>query len=277
VLVTGRQDIITPRKGMEEGADDFLLKPVSLETLKSCVAARFRRADINWRVEDKTLAQLRASVPPQLPHELFVPMAGIIGLLEILRGDLPTFPSDEVGDIHNEIYKSALRIQRTLRNYLMVLELQKAAYAPTSAPLTPQEAKDSIRDGIHHALRLHDRKEDVDFQASPCELPVKAGDLSRLVEELVDNACKFSRRGTPVKVVLGADKRLIVSDEGRGLTPDEIDQIEALQQFEPKRHGQPGFGLGLVLVQKLADLSGARFLIRSQPGEGAQIEIVFPS
>src|ERR1700728_3435902 len=91
VLMTGRPDIVTPRKGMEEGADDFLLKPVSLETLRSCVDARFRRATISWRVEDQTLAQLSLLVPPQLPHEFFTPMAGIIGLMDLLRSDLSTF------------------------------------------------------------------------------------------------------------------------------------------------------------------------------------------
>jgi two-component system sensor histidine kinase/response regulator len=43
---------VTPRAGMEEGADDFLVKPVSLKALTSCVAARFKRATISWRVED---------------------------------------------------------------------------------------------------------------------------------------------------------------------------------------------------------------------------------
>ena len=37
VLMTGRPDLVTPRKGMEEGADDFLVKPVSLDALRSCV------------------------------------------------------------------------------------------------------------------------------------------------------------------------------------------------------------------------------------------------
>src|SRR5476649_1819947 len=67
VLMTGRPDLVTPRKGMEEGADDFLVKPVSLEALRNCVEARFARISINWRVEDQALAQLRSSVPPQLP------------------------------------------------------------------------------------------------------------------------------------------------------------------------------------------------------------------
>src|SRR5579863_5726278 len=53
VLMTGRPDLATPRRSMEEGADDFLVKPVSLKALQGCVEARFSRASINWRVEDQ--------------------------------------------------------------------------------------------------------------------------------------------------------------------------------------------------------------------------------
>src|SRR5271170_1185382 len=63
VLMTGRPDLVTPRKGMDDGADDFLVKPVSLEALLSCMEARFNRASISWRVEDKMLAELLSSVP----------------------------------------------------------------------------------------------------------------------------------------------------------------------------------------------------------------------
>src|SRR5580692_5064519 len=49
VLMTGRPDLVTPRRGMEEGADDFLAKPVSVKELVNCIAARFRRAEVSWR------------------------------------------------------------------------------------------------------------------------------------------------------------------------------------------------------------------------------------
>ena len=56
VLMTGRPDLLTPRKGMEDGADDFLVKPVSLQEFLNCVKARFSRASLCWRVEDQMVA-----------------------------------------------------------------------------------------------------------------------------------------------------------------------------------------------------------------------------
>jgi len=278
VLITGRPDLVTPRKGMEEGADDFLVKPVNLKTLLSCVEARFSRASISWRVEDQMLAQLRSSVPPNLPHECFTPLAGIIGLMEILRDNFPTLTPAEVGDIHNDVYQSALRLNRTLRNYLLILDLQQTASPETAPPPLPppREVEESIRAGVDEALRQNERREDVTVDVKACPISVNPEDLSRIVEELVDNACKFSRQGTPVKVDLGADGRLIVTDEGRGMTAEEINRIGAFQQFDRKKNEQQGLGLGLVLVQKLIAPCKAEFSIDSQPGQGTQVRIAFP-
>jgi two-component system sensor histidine kinase/response regulator len=276
VLMTGRPDLVTPRKGMEDGADDFLIKPVSLEALQNCVEARFSRASISWRVEDQMLAQLRSSVPANLPHEFFTPLAGIIGLMEILRSDFPGLAPEEVQDIHNDVYQSALRLHRTLRNYLLILDLQTAIPEAATPPLSPREVEKHIQAGVMEALRLNQRREDVTVRVNVCSISIKPDDLSRLVEELVDNACKFSRQGTPVGVELDANGRFTIADQGRGLTADEIGRIGAFQQFDRKKQEQQGLGLGLILVQKLTAQCEAKFSINSQPGQGTQVQIAFP-
>jgi len=277
VLMTGRPDLVTPRKGMEDGADDFLVKPVSIKALLTCVEARFSRASINWRVEDEMLTQLRSSVPSNLPHECFTPLAGIIGLMEILRADPGAFTGAELTDIYNDVYQSALRLHRTLRNYLMILDLQGGLAEQAAAPtFSPTEVIDSIQAGVEEALRLNNRRDDLGLRAEPCSLSIKAEDVVRIVEELVDNACKFSRLGTPVSVELKSDGRLTVTDKGRGMTAEEIENIGAFHQFDRKKHEQQGLGLGLVLVQKLVARSKAEFFMKSKLGEGTQVQIQFP-
>jgi len=278
VLMTGRPDLVTPRKGMEEGADDFLVKPVGLEALLNCVKARFGRASISWRVEDPTLDQLRSSLPPNLPHECFTPLAGIIGLMEILRGgDASALTPEEVQDIYTDVYQSALRLHRTLRNYLLIVDTQNAA--PESAPpppLPPREVETSIQAGITEAMRLNQRQEDLTVAINPCSISIKPGELSHIIEELVDNACKFSRQGTPIRLELSADGLLMVADQGRGLTAEQISHIGAFNQFDRKKHEQQGLGLGLVLVQRITTRYKAEFSIESRPGAGTEVRIAFP-
>jgi signal transduction histidine kinase len=275
VLITGRPDLVTPRKGMEDGADDFLTKPVSLDAMLRCIKARFSRESINWRVEDQTLDQLRALVPPQLPHEFFTPMAGIIGLMEILRTGSAGFSSAEIDEIANDAYQSALRLNRTLRNYLLILELQSTAPDSLLGLLLPRQVEESIQSGVKEALRLNSRQNDVTLRVKACSLCVKPDDLSHIVEELVDNAFKFSLHGTKVEVELNEEGRLSITDKGRGMTSEEIRQIGAFRQFDRKKHEQQGLGLGMVLVQKLASQVGAIFSIESRPAEGTEVQIKF--
>jgi len=276
VLITGRPDLITPRKGMEDGADDFLVKPSSLQALVTCIEARLSRSSVNWRVEEQMLTKLQASIPAQLPHEFFTPLAGIIGLMEFARSDGTILTSEEVKDIHNDVYQSALRLHRTLRNYLLILDLQTAIPEVKVIVLTPNEVEESIQIGVKETLRLNQRQVDITVRVKGCPISIKRDDLSRIVEELVDNAFKFSRQGTSVTVEFNTDGHLSVTDQGRGLTAEQVSQIGAFQQFDRKKHEQQGLGLGLVLVQKLANLCQATFSTVSEPGKGTTMHVRFP-
>ena len=277
VLMTGRPDMVTPRKGMEDGADDFLVKPISIHELMRCMEARFSRASISWRVEDEMVVQLRSTVPSNLPHECFTPLAGIIGLMEILRSAETPFNPEELTDIYNDVYQSAIRLHRTLRNYLMILDLQGSTPGTSipAPPLSPKQVDESIETGVEEALKLNNRRNDIALKLSPCSIAIKPDDLARIVEELVDNACKFSRQGTPVLVELAQDGRLIVTDKGCGMPPEAIESIGAFHQFDRKKHEQQGLGLGLVLVQRLAANCRAQFEVKSHLGEGTSAQVAF--
>jgi two-component system sensor histidine kinase/response regulator len=275
VLMTGRPELVTPRRGMEEGADDFLVKPITRDGLLKCVAARFQRASINWRVEDEKLALLRSAVPANLPHEFFTPMAGIIGLMEILRTGSKEMTATEIAEIHDDVYESALRLNRILKNYLSILELQAASIDPLIGSLAAPHVEACLHAGIEEALRLNKRRGDLKIGMKAVALPIDRSTLLCIVEELLDNAFKFSRQGSPVSLEL-EDRRLVITDKGRGMTSDEIERIGAFQQFDRKKYEQQGLGLGLILVQKMCALNRATFTLKSNPGEGTRAEVVFP-
>ncbi|MGA1627201.1 MAG: ATP-binding protein, partial [Prochlorothrix sp.] len=73
-----------------------------------------------------------------------------------------------------------------------------------------------------------------------------------LVSEVVENAFKFSERGTPVTVkgeVDNGDFCLSIHDKGRGMTPAQIQGVDAFVQFERHKYEQQGMGLGLKITQ----------------------------
>jgi len=277
VLMTGQTHLVTPRRGMELGADDFLVKPISLGDLLRCVEARLQRAQIHWRVEDRMLSKLRSSLQSSLPHELFTPLGGIIGLADILRADLANLSPEESADLLDDIHQSALRLHRTLRNYLMVLDDEQNAPEQklTTEHLSAGRFEESLRSGLQTAIVRHGREADARISLKPCPVIATPGNVSLITEELADNACKFSRKGTPLEVKLGPDAVLTIKDFGRGMSPEEIKQVGSFQQFDRKKQEQQGLGLGLALVQKLAGKCGAELSLESQVSVGTTVKVAF--
>lgn len=278
VLMTGNTTAFDSRAGMELGADDFLSKPFTFEELSRCVSARLRRAHVHWRVENRLIADLRASLRSTLPHEFFTPLAGILGLVQILRGDLRQLREEELNDILDGIERSGWRLHRTLKNYLAILDLEQPEPIATSrgALVPPATVREVIEAQVESVGRRHGRRVDILVQVEPCQVPGDIRTLATIVEELLDNACEFSRRNTPVRVRLHADGLFTVEDNGRGMTPEQIAHIGTFHQFDRDRFEQQGLGLGLVLVQKLAARVGAAFSLESKPREGTLVTVRFP-
>lgn len=277
VLMTGSA-AVTPRRGMQMGADDFLVKPFTVRELLDCVEARLRRARVHWRVNDGLVTDLRSSLRSTLPHEFFTPLAGMLGLVEVLRGDVGKLAPEEMADILDEIDRSGWRLHRTLKNYLFVLDLE-AESKPldlSAAPLPAESVQAAINSGIEAAMKRQRRTSDLVIRLASVSVRGRGADLTAMVEELVDNACSFSRRGTPIQITLDDTGQLTVTDHGRGMTPAQIEQIGAFHQFDRKKFEQQGLGLGLFIVRKLASRCGAEFQIESRAGEGTTANLELP-
>lgn len=276
VLMTGRPDLVPLRTGMEAGADDFLIKPFSMDALISCVEARLSRAEIHWRVEDRNLDKLRSSLLATLPQELFTPLAGMMGLCEYLYSHATLISLDEMQELHKDIYGSGLRLHRTLTNYFRILGLEnESSKLEKRTLLASSEVRATILAAIDAVLARPGPPRNIALEVSEVPVLVHRADLMTIVDELVDNARKFSGMGTEIIVRLEKNGTLTVADQGRGMTEEQIGQIGAFQQFDRHQHAQQGLGLGLFLVKKLAERNGAKLAIESQPGQGTKVSITF--
>jgi PAS domain S-box-containing protein len=113
-------------------------------------------------------------------------------------------------------------------------------------------------------------------------LPVRSDPvlLSQILRNLVGNAIKFTERGSVRISARAADGRVrvVVSDTGIGIPREEIPKLfgEFYRVARAGGRAVDGFGLGLSIVRRLADLLGARVEIESEPGRGTQIAIDLP-
>jgi K+-sensing histidine kinase KdpD len=85
---------------------------------------------------------------------------------------------------------------------------------------------------------------------------------------LVDNAAKFSLPGTPLLLqgaMDGRQYRLTIVDQGRGLTPEQLVQVDVFQQFNREKNEQQGLGLGLAICRNFAICVGATMVLEKNP------------
>lgn len=279
VLMTGDPSYANPRAGMELGADDFLLKPFSIGDLTRAVAARLKRAELSRHLESRIIEQLLGSLHSTLPHEFFTPLAGVFGLTEMLEEELDDLSKEEIREILHDILTSAKRLHRTLKNYLHIIELDSPSRAVPLNLLEAEAVAQAAVAGIKSAADRHQRADDVTSELAGARLRTSPTEFTALVEELVDNALGFSRKESPVAIRLAADGpwlRLTIRDEGRGMTPKQLQQLGLFQQHDRKKFEQQGLGLGLALARRIVHRLGGELRFDSEPAKGTTVHVALP-
>ena len=283
IFLSGAADKINMRRGMELGADDYLTKPFTHAELMAAVNARLEKQADLQRQSDKKLNELRGNITLALPHELRTPLNGIMGLASLMMDDYSIMPPEEVLESARYIHESALRLHRLIENFLIFSQIELMASESKKIEISPSVAAVAVDQCIPEwaknvAVR-HKREADLALRVEPIKVLIPSENLQKMVEELVDNAFKFSEPGKPVSVgaaIAGDQFELTIADKGRGMTAEQISNIAPHIQFDRKTYEQQGAGLGLVIAKRMTELLGGQFSITSKPGVETVVRASFP-
>lgn len=282
ILMTGYADPAGMRQGMELGADDYLPKPFTAEQLCGAVEARLRKASHVRQEAERRLADLRDSISLALPHELRTPLNGILAYGEILSTDAESLQPSEVAEMGQVINESGRRLMRLIENFLIYAQLELLGSDPAkTAALRKKETTFPLRliEEKARAVAQHaHRAEDLQLELQDIPVPMAEEYLLKIVDELVQNAFKFSKPATPVRVSFAATDNglvLTIADAGRGLSSEQVAKVGAYMQFDRKMQEQQGLGLGLTICRRLAEMHGGTLGMQSQPSVGTTVRVVF--
>lgn len=234
------------------------------------------------RSEGHATERMRVDFVANASHELRTPLAAIIGFVETLDdekagGDAPT-RKRFLRVIHDE----ARRMQRLVEDLMSLSRIEAEKFrAPADAVDINELAKE-----VHAVIRdgANERSRDVVIDLDE-SLPFVAGDraqLSQLLHNLIGNAMKYGRTGTPVTVRTsrgpGAMVRLSVEDEGEGIAPEHLPRLtERFYRVDPSRsRAQGGTGLGLAIVKHIVERHRGRLDIQSTLGKGTTVTALLP-
>ncbi|MGI0480828.1 response regulator [Geminocystis sp. CENA526] len=276
---------------LESGADDFIGKPVNSVELKARVKSMLRmkiqydqisefsilqRNTINTLA--KNMDELTGNIAVSLSHELNTPLNGIVGILDILKNNLADFDDNEISDLLGEAQHSAYRLVNLTKRFLLYLQLQLFGINKGSV----QESFLSlpiVELIVRRGARNYDRAKDLLFDIEEGEIAISEDYLLTILLELVDNALKFSQKGTPVKVSSEVKNNMMylsIHNVGKGMTSEQIAKIGTFTQFDRETYSQQGVGIGLKLVKMIAQVVKGFVNINSTYGQDITVTVGLP-
>lgn len=287
ILMTGEANFDGMRQGMTVGADDYLPKPFSAAQLVTAVRMRLDKHRELMKEAEAKIGALREQIVMMVPHELLTPLNGILGFAHLMQEESGRLGAAEIREYARAIEQSGERLHELVKNVLIFAQLEAIQVHPqriealrNARTENPGNVVERIaREQATSTERVDDlivKREEEDSAGS-----VKMGSeyVAKIVQEAIANAFKFSRRGTPVTVLVRhrpEDFWVSISDQGCGMTTEQLSRVGAYVQFDRRLHAQNGAGLGLAIARSLAQLHEGSMTITSSLNQGTQVSIRLP-
>jgi two-component system sensor histidine kinase ResE len=264
---------------------DALADEVELEhggrTL-SIHAARLDRREglgVVWTLRDVSerarIDRLKSDFVATASHELRSPLTSIKGFVELLgRSQALGSREREFVDV---ILDSTDRLVELVNDLLDVARLDAGRMDVHPQLFHLAEVVDEVATLLRPRLVAKEQRLDLDL---PPRLPRALADpalVRQILINLVSNAHQYTDAGG--RVTVSADRvagelELAVTDDGRGMSQDDLDHV--FDRFVRRADGGGGTGLGLSIVSSLVELQGGSVDVDSRLGEGTRFTVRLP-
>jgi two-component system, OmpR family, sensor histidine kinase KdpD len=253
----------------------------TVEAIGSLIATAVERAATVEKLSKAEAARendrLRSVLLDAMTHEFRTPLTSIKASAETLLSDVD-LDRTQRKELLSIIDEESDRLNRLVGEATEVAQLDARKIELRIRPYQIREAVEAAIEESKPALSHHP------FEiAIPDGLPPVPMDLDRIAEvlqQLLDNAAKYSPPGTPIHIA--AELRtsdLVVSVSDRGPGVDEIEQTMIFEKFYRGRNQRvsiQGTGMGLSIVKAIIELHGGMVGVTSQVGRGSVFYFTLP-
>ncbi len=294
ILQTSATFVTVEKKieGLESGADAYLTHPFEPAELIATVHAllRIRAAERELRRRADALVEAgkrKDEFLAMLAHELRNPLAAIITAMPLLRRFCDGADARErFESIVAVIERQSRHLARLIDDLLDVSRFSRGLIELRRSTI---DLRQPLGDAIGAARPVFSAREqtlDVHLPDEPQWTIADAARLQQVFANLLDNASKYSERGTRVAVEMSGDDgdgppfvSVIVRDQGIGIEASLMPHIFELfvQADHSLERTRGGMGIGLTLVKRLVELHGGDVIARSDGlGRGSEFELRLP-
>ncbi len=224
--------------------------------------------------------RMRVDFVANASHELRTPLATLTGFIETLQG--PAAEDEKARERFLEIMgREAGRMSRLIDDLLSLsrIELDKYVRPQVALALPPLFAD------VARTLAMRLAADERQLVVAPGDdLPEVIADrdqILQVIHNLISNALKYGRSGTPITVRgerEGKLVRVVVGDEGDGIAPIHLPRLtERFYRVDTSRSRVlGGTGLGLAIAKHIVERHRGELHIASKLGEGTQVSFTLP-
>ncbi len=301
------------------GADPAIVSEFEAEGQESWRLTISRPADAPTTIvvlEDLTLVRrtqrTRADFIANASHELRTPLTTIAGLVDTLRGPARDDPEARARFLDIMARESA-RMNRLISD---LLSLSRIEASERAAPTATEDFSAIVREAVSLVQTAADAASvsiRIDAPQTPLNVIAYRDELVQVIENLVSNAVKYSRKGGAVSLTFGAAPGLLaaknsalqvwpeanrmtlqapaargvdtgaiwlrVEDQGPGIEPEHLPRLgERFYRADQSRGGEiKGTGLGLAIVKHIMAHHRGGLGVETRPGQGSAFGVWFPA
>lgn len=283
ILMTGKANKEGLVHAIELGADDYLSKPFTVAELMEAINIRFKKQEEARQKHLKQSTDPRSYLTLGIPGDLRTPIAGILGFSKAISREYIELRQSEILELGRAIQKAARNVQRLMENFSILAQIEIVAGDPEKVKglrsFKTTETKELLEPLALDLAHQYDRDGDLVTMISDFTTGCSHEYLSKMAYELMDNAMKFSSKGQKIQIsALPSDGKfsLVVTDFGRGMTPQQISDVQSFATLHSRLHDERYFGWGLVVTKRLAELHGGSLTLASAGAAGMMAKIILP-
>ncbi len=213
-----------------------------------------------------------------MSHELRTPLVGILGFSDILKSELDSFP--DLSRMADLINSSGQRLNETLNQILTVSKLESGKL---DVRLLDIDIIPLLRSSFDLFSSFADKKKlDYKFYSDNQKIICKVDSIlfRNLINNLINNAIKFTEKGSVFLNVTTVNKKVFIQVSDTGIGIPENHQAVIWEEFRQSSEGISrnfeGTGLGLTIAKRYTELMNGKISLTSKVGKGSTFTIEFP-
>lgn len=221
----------------------------------------------------------RRELIANVSHDLRTPLASMQGYLETLLLKNETLSKTEKFEYIQTAYKNSQRLQKLITELFELARLENDDAALHFESFSISE----LAHDVSQKFKLNAEKKGITLETKIPERPVfvsaDIGLIQRVLENLIDNAIKYTPEGGEVEVALNVGEKTvatIIKDSGQGISEQDAQHIfERFYRIE-KHRDQDGSGLGLAIVKRIMQLHNSSIFVEPASNTGTVFSFDLP-